>query len=112
MLGHNYYPYFLRSNQESLVLEANAGTQTGVYAPNLNHEKTLEFIEDNKDQPFFLYVLSIIPHAELFAPEEYLAKKRGKFGPEHSYKEVDSGKKYRKGPWITARITCSFCCHG
>ncbi|MBI9063801.1 MAG: arylsulfatase [Marinilabiliaceae bacterium] len=99
MLGHHYYPYFLRSNQDSLVLEANAGNKTGVYAPNLIHQKTLEFIEANKDQPFFLYVPSIIPHAELFAPEEYMEKYRGKFEPEHVYKGVDSGKHFRKGPY-------------
>ena len=97
MLGHHYYPYFLRSNQDSLVLEANAGDKTGVYAPNLIHEKTLQFIEDNKDKPFFLYVPSIIPHAELFAPEEYMAKYRGKFDPEHSYRGVDGGPGFRKG---------------
>ncbi len=99
MLGHHYYPYFLRSNQDSLVLEANAGKQTGVYAPNLIHEKTLQFIEDNKDEPFFLYVPSIIPHAELFAPEEYMERFRGKFEPEHAYKGVDDGPRFRKGPY-------------
>ncbi|SMO74612.1 Arylsulfatase A [Saccharicrinis carchari] len=98
-LGHHYYPYFLRSNQDSLVLEANAGNKEGVYAPNLIHEKTLEFIDDNKDKPFFLYVPTIIPHAELFAPEEYMAKYRGKFDPEHQYKGVDSGEGFRKGAY-------------
>lgn len=101
MLGHHYYPYFLRSNKDSLVLEANAGHQKGVYAPELIHEKTLEFIEDNKDKPFFLYVPSIIPHAELAAPEEYMAKFRGKFDPEHVYKGVDKGKRFRKGPYAS-----------
>ncbi|MBK3518287.1 arylsulfatase [Carboxylicivirga marina] len=96
-IGHNYYPYFLRSNQDSLVLEANAGQKTGLYAPNLIHDKTLEFIETHKDEPFFLYVPSIIPHAELFAPEEYLKLFRGKFNPEHAYKGVDEGKNYKNG---------------
>ncbi|WP_439184267.1 arylsulfatase [Carboxylicivirga taeanensis] len=97
MLGHHYYPYFLRSNQDSLVLEANAGQQAGIYAPNLIHDKTLQFIDDNKDKPFFLYVPSIIPHAELFAPEEYMERFRGKFDPEHAYKGVDQGPGFRKG---------------
>ncbi len=97
MLGHHYYPDFLRSNQDSLVLEANADGKRGVYGPTLIHEKTLKFIDDNKDKPFFLYVPSIIPHAELFAPEEYMAKYRGKFDPEHEYKGVDGGPGFRKG---------------
>lgn len=97
MLGHHYYPYFLRDNQDSLVIAENAGTQMGVYGPNLIHERTLKFIDDNKDKPFFLYVPSIIPHAELFAPEEYMAKFRGKFNPEHAYRGVDGGARYRLG---------------
>jgi arylsulfatase A-like enzyme len=99
MLGHHYYPHFLRSNQDSLVLEANLGKQTGIYAPNLIHEKTLQFIDDHKDEPFFLYVPSIIPHAELFAPEEYMERFRGQFEPEHAYKGVDDGPRFRKGPY-------------
>ncbi|WP_430811007.1 MULTISPECIES: arylsulfatase [unclassified Carboxylicivirga] len=96
-IGHNYYPWFLRDNQDSLVLKGNAGTATGTYAPQLIHEKTLEFIEENSNQPFFCYVPSIIPHAELFAPEEYIAKYRGKFDPEHNYRGVDEGPAFRMG---------------
>ncbi len=96
-IGHNYYPYFLRDNQDSLVLKANAGKATGTYAPQLIHEKTIEFIETHHDEPFFCYVPTIIPHAELLAPEEYMALYRGKFEPEHNYKGVDDGPAYRNG---------------
>lgn len=101
MLGHHYYPNFLRSNQDSLVLSANKENQNGLYAPNLIHEKTLEFIDENKGSPFFLYVPSIIPHAELAAPEEYMAVFRGKMLPEHVYKGVDEGESFRKGPYAS-----------
>ncbi|MGQ7868767.1 arylsulfatase [Sunxiuqinia sp. sy24] len=97
MLGHNYYPYHLWSNQEKVVLEENAGQATGVYAPNLIHEHAMRFLEDNKEKPFFMYYPSIVPHAELFAPEEYIAKFRGKFDPERNYKGVDEGPGFRKG---------------
>ncbi|WP_299577277.1 arylsulfatase [uncultured Sunxiuqinia sp.] len=98
-LGHHYYPDHLWSNQEKVVLEENAGQARGVYAPNLIHQEALRFLEDNKEQPFFMYYPSIIPHAELFAPEEYMAKFRGKFDPERNYKGVDGGKGFRKGPY-------------
>ncbi len=101
MLGHHYYPYFLRDNQKKVVLEANAGHKTGVYAPLLIQEKTLDFIEAHKDEPFFCYVPSIIPHAELLAPDKYMDMYRGKFDPEHSYKGVDSGERYRDGPYCS-----------
>ena len=98
-MGHHYYPHHVWSNQDSIVLQENEGKKKGLYAPNLIHEKTLEFIQTNKDNPFFLYVASIIPHAELAAPEETLQKYRGKYLPEKEYKGVDEGPEYRKGPY-------------
>ena len=98
-MGHHYYPRHLWSNQDSIVLEENSGKQKGIYGPKLIHQKTLEFIADHYDQPFFLYVASIIPHAELAAPEEVLKKHRGKYLPEKSYKGTDEGPEYRKGPY-------------
>ena len=96
-MGHNYYPYHLWSNQDSIVLPENSGTKKGIYAPNLIHEKTLQFIEENSDRPFFAYVPSIIPHAELVAPEEIHNRFRGKFLPEKVYKGIDDGPKYKIG---------------
>lgn len=100
-VGHHYYPHFLRSNLDSIPLEKNKGTATGTYAPILIHEKTLAFIEDHKDQPFFLFVPSIIPHAELAAPEKYMEKYRGKFLPEKQYKGSDDPNHphFRNGPY-------------
>jgi arylsulfatase A len=96
-LGHNYYPYHLWSNRDSIVLDANKGKLKGTYGPSLIHDKTIQFIEDNKSNPFFLYVASIIPHAELVAPESYMEKYRGKFLPEKTYKGLDDGPNYRDG---------------
>ncbi len=96
-IGHNYYPYHLWHNQEKIILKGNERTQTSEYGPELIHKKVLNFMVDNKNKPFFLYYPSIIPHAELFAPEEYIEKYRGKFDPEKNYKGVDEGKGYKTG---------------
>lgn len=96
-MGHNYYPYHLWHNQEKVVLDGNSGKKTESYAPELIHKEALRFIENNKNQPFFMYYPSIIPHAELFAPEEYIAKYRGKLEPEKAYKGVDDGPNYKQG---------------
>ncbi|WP_299552322.1 arylsulfatase [Seonamhaeicola sp.] len=98
-LGHNYYPRHLWSNNDSIVLPKNAGYNKGTYAPQLIHEKTIEFIEQNKEVPFFAYVASIIPHAELAAPEEIVKKYRGEFNPEKAFKGIDEGPNYRLGPY-------------
>ena len=96
-LGHHYYPYHLWDNDQKVPLDANEGTATGTYAPTLIHEKTLEFIADNKDKPFFAYVASIIPHAELAAPEEYMKKFRGQFHEPTPFEGLDQGPELRAG---------------
>lgn len=98
-LGHNYYPYHLWSNRDSIVLNENLGESDGVYAPELIHAQTLKFLEDNKERPFFLYVPTIIPHAELAAPEAYMQKHRGKYPPEKMYKGIDEGPQFNLGPY-------------
>ena len=96
-LGHNYYPYHLWDNQSKIILDKNIGVLTGSYGPDIIHKEAMDFIEKNKDTTFFLYYPSIIPHAELVAPEKYMAKYRGKFLPEKDYKGIDSGEKYKNG---------------
>lgn len=95
--GHNYYPYHLWHNQTKVMLEGNELKQTTIYGPGLIHKKALEFIEMNKDVSFFLYYPSIIPHAELVAPEKYMQKYRSNFAPETAYKGIDEGESYKNG---------------
>lgn len=96
-LGHNYYPYHLWHNQTKVMLEENAGFETGLYAPVKIHEQALQFIEQNKDTTFFLYYPTIIPHAELVAPQAYMEKYTGKFSPETPYIQKDSVRRYKLG---------------
>lgn len=104
-LGHNYYPYYLWDNDQKVMLEDNQGMQKGQYAPSLIHEQTLNFIEQNKDTSFFLFVPTIIPHAELAAPEAYMEKYRGELEPEKSYEGYDEGPEYRQGPYESQEET-------
>lgn len=99
-IGHNYYPYHLWHNQDSVVIEANSGQNLGVYGPELIHEQTLKFIRDNAERPFFLYVPTIIPHAELVAPDEYMERFVGKF-EETPWKGVDEGPTYKLGGYMS-----------
>lgn len=89
--AHFYYPEFLFLDEkgrdlERVYLEGNevmddperrpgSGRPISAeqYAPDVKHEKALAFIEENRDNPFFLYIPSQIPHASLEVPEEYLA---------------------------------------
>jgi arylsulfatase A-like enzyme len=84
-VAHNYYPTHLWDNLTKTPLKGNDGKTKTVYAPLIIHEKALSFIEKNKGRPFFMYYPSVIPHAELAAPEKYMEKYRGKFMPEKEY---------------------------
>jgi len=96
-IAHNYYPYYLWDNSDKIVLEGNADSLEGQYAPDLIHAKVLEFIENHHDEPFFLFYPSVIPHAELKVPAEYMDPYKNKFLPEKEYKGTDSGRYYKMG---------------
>jgi arylsulfatase A len=98
-MAHHYYPYFLWSDNQREMLWNNFGLETGDYAPDLIQTQVLKFIEENRERPFFCYYALIQPHAEMFAPEEYMRKYRGKFLPETEYKGTDGGPSFRKGPY-------------
>jgi arylsulfatase A len=98
-LAHNYYPDHLWHNHEKVLLNENDSNKTGAYSADLIHKAALGFLEKNKNKPFFLFYPTTIPHAELFAKEEYMKKFRGKFDPEKSFKGVDSGPTFRLGPY-------------
>jgi arylsulfatase A-like enzyme len=98
-IAHHYYPFHVWHNQEKVMLEENQGIEKGIYAPALIHEQALKFLESNKDKEFFMFYPSLIPHAELIAPEPYMEKYRGKYLPEKEYEGVDEGERLKLGPY-------------
>lgn len=78
--AHRYYPEHLWHNDKKVLLEGNEGfKETNTYAGYLIHDKVLEFIETNKDKPFFLFYPNVAPHAELIVPEKELKNYQGKY---------------------------------
>lgn len=71
--AHNHYPDFLWRNEEKVPLpnqivhvgDEGAGYATNrvVYAGDLFLKESLNFIESNKDRPFFLFMSVVVPHA-------------------------------------------------
>ena len=74
-MAHRYYPTHLWHNEEKILLEGNDWTKTETYAPDKIQEATLEFIEKNKEKPFFAYVPFVLPHAELISPNDSIFNK-------------------------------------
>lgn len=64
---------------------ANQHTLTARYT-----DKAIEFIRENKDDPFFVYLAHNLPHIPLFVGEKYRgASRRGLFGD--VVQEIDAG---------------------
>jgi arylsulfatase len=78
--AHNLYPRYLESDMEREILPGNTRGQTGeTYAPQRIADEMLKFVRENKDQPFFAYYPTVIPHLALQAPEEDIAAYRGQW---------------------------------
>ncbi|PWE01381.1 arylsulfatase [Marinilabilia rubra] len=74
-MAHRYYPNHIWHNDKKVILEGNGWENTEVYAQDLIQEKTLDFIDKNQEDPFFLFVPAVLPHAELIVPEDSLFNK-------------------------------------
>ncbi|NME70146.1 arylsulfatase [Flammeovirga aprica] len=69
-LAHTYYPLYLRHNGEKVDLKRNEKDEKQEYAHAIVHQKALDFLDQQKDEPFFLYLPYTIPHAELLVPND------------------------------------------
>ncbi|MCC8172918.1 MAG: arylsulfatase [Odoribacter sp.] len=102
LLAHNYYANHLWHNDKRVELPGNYNGGYGVYTQDTIHEMALMFIEENRDQPFFLFLPYILPHAELLVPEDSIIQKfRGQY-LETPYKGCDKDcPNFRKGGYCS-----------
>lgn len=69
--SHRYYPAYLWDNERKVMLDGNDSLQRAVtYAPDLIQQQALAFIDDNRQQPFLLFLTYTLPHAELLVPDD------------------------------------------
>lgn len=96
-MAHNYYPPYLWHNNTKVEFPENNDGKFGTYSQDLIQEEVLEFIEQQKYNPFFLFVPMVLPHAELVVPEDSIIQQfKGKF-EETPYKGVDAYTAFKKG---------------
>lgn len=106
LLAHSYYPDHLWDNDKRVELKDNVVEVEygkGTYSQDLIHSKALDFLDKtSKDEPFFMFYPTIIPHAELIVPEDSIIKKfRGKY-PEKPYRGTEPGNPgFRKGGYCS-----------
>jgi arylsulfatase A-like enzyme len=61
--AHNYYPEHLLDNETAYLLRGNFGARKTEYAHDLFTERSLAFVKEKDERPFFLHVSYTIPHA-------------------------------------------------
>lgn len=103
--AHTYYPVHLYENEKRLYLnndtvapntkleegadpyeiDSYTNYQLNDYAPDVMFEGMMNFIDENKEDPFFFYWASPIPHVALQAPQKWVDYYHRKFGDEEPY---------------------------
>jgi arylsulfatase A-like enzyme len=80
--AHSFYPFWLYHDKEKIELDGKT------YSHDLIMDKALEFIKENKENPFFCYMPLTIPHAAMEVPEEYSKPFRKPFAAFNGVKGV------------------------
>ena len=103
--AHTYYPPFLYRNENREYLpnellppgtrldegadpydeKSYAKYTQKVYSPDPMYDEILQFVESNKDTPFYLHWTTTLPHVALQAPERWVNYYVKKFGDEQPY---------------------------
>lgn len=105
-VAHNFYPTSLWDNEtrfplsnpefsphqpklangaDSLDPKSYAGFSGQVYSADVIAEQALQFVRDNRNRPFFLFVPTTIPHLALQVPDEALQEYSGVFPDDPPY---------------------------
>lgn len=68
-LAHNYYPDHLWQNDQKIELPENK-LKDSVYSADLIHQHALDFLQQQNNKPFFLFLSYTLPHAALSVPHD------------------------------------------
>lgn len=67
--AHSYYPPYLWHNEEKVILKGNLDGQENDYSHDMIFDFACDFIRDNSDGPFFLYLPWTLPHGRYEIPD-------------------------------------------
>jgi arylsulfatase A-like enzyme len=86
--AHHYYPPNVFRNDEKVVFEKNKKHAGDTYIHDEFMREIMAYLDQrgSDGQPFFVHYAALIPHASMVAPEEWVAKYRGRVGEETPYK--------------------------
>jgi arylsulfatase A-like enzyme len=78
-LAHDYFPRQLFRDGQTITYPENHRDTGDTYSCDLFLRDALDWMREHKSKPFFLLYATQLPHASLYAPEEWKAKYRGQF---------------------------------
>ena len=96
--GHRQYPHILWRDGKKLRIEANEGGAKGAYAQELFANEAIDYIKQDRANPFFIMLSFSSPHAELDAPEEFVRPYESTF-PRTPYTGMSTGTPSDKYAW-------------
>lgn len=96
--GHRQYPHFLWRDGKKIRIEENEGGKQGAYAQELFTDEAIQYVKEERENPFFMVVSFSSPHAELAVPEKYLKMYEGVF-EEPVYNGMSMGEPSDKYAW-------------
>ncbi|MCP3917652.1 MAG: arylsulfatase [bacterium] len=83
--AHNHYPRYLWRNAKKEQLAGNDRSATGAtYSQDRFVDEALDFIRENAERPFFVYLPLAVPHLSIQVPAESLAEYAERI-PEEDY---------------------------
>lgn len=69
--GHRQYPQIMWRDGKKIRIKENEGGRKGAYAQALFTQEAIKFIEQPRENPYFMMLTYTSPHAELAVPEKY-----------------------------------------
>lgn len=96
--GHRQYPNILWRDGRKLRITENEGGKQGAYAQELFAREAIEYIKQDRDNPFFAVVSFSSPHAELAVPKKYSDPYEKLFAAK-PYRGMSSGEPSDKYAW-------------
>ncbi|MDO6693286.1 sulfatase-like hydrolase/transferase [Aliiglaciecola sp. 3_MG-2023] len=69
--GHRQYPQIMWRDGRKIRITENEGGRKGAYAQELFTEEAINYIKQDRENPFFVMLTFSSPHAELAVPEKY-----------------------------------------
>jgi arylsulfatase A-like enzyme len=72
-IAHDYYPPYLWDNHTKVDLSVNK-EKDSVYSAALIQQQAIDYIQQQNNKPFFVYLAYTLPHGDVIGPDDHFYK--------------------------------------